>query len=381
MYRLSAEQEAIVNRAAIVADRDIRPHAERVDADGAFPQEAIRALGTEGFLGLTISTEFGGMGKDVRVACAVLDEIAQRCASAGMIYMMHLCGVACYAAVPDNTAPYLRAAAEGKHLSTLAWSERGSRSHFWAPVSRAVARDGRVRIRAEKSFVTSAGYADGYVVSTQHPGAREPMESTLYLVLGEDAGLTVTGQWTGLGMRGNASAPMFLDVSLSDDRILSKPGKGFEMMLSILPVFQLGNAAVSIGIAEAAVQSTLSYLTASRNEYLNARLVDIPELRTRLAQMRIATDQARAHLVSAIDATETPGPSTLLRVLEAKVVTSEAALQVAEIGMRACGGAAFAKRVSVERQLRDAHAPAVMAPTTDHLYEFIGRTVCGMELF
>jgi alkylation response protein AidB-like acyl-CoA dehydrogenase len=382
MYRLNADQQATVDRAREVAETTIGPNAQRVDADGAFPRESIDALGKAGLLGLTIPTDLGGLGQGMRVACAVLDEVAQRCASTGMIYLMHLCGVACYAAAPSKTERQLRAAARGDHLTTLAWSERGSRSHFWAPVSQAVPSNGAVTVSAEKSFVTAAGQASGYVVSTQRPGAAAPTESTLYMVSRDDAGLSVAGAWSGLGMRGNASAPMTLkDVALGEDRALCEPGKGFEMMMSILPVFQLGNAAVSVGIAEAAVGATQRHLTTARIEYLDAPLSSLPELRARLAQMRIQTDRARAHLVSAIDAVEAPGPTTMLLVLESKASASEAALQVAEIAMRACGGAAFGKRLSVERHMRDAHAAGVMAPTTDHLNDFIGRALCGMELF
>ena len=211
MYRLDAEQEAIIDRVRALAEAEIGPHAARVDADGAFPREAIAALARAGFLGLTIAPEHGGMGQGLRVACAALDEIAQRCASTAMVYLMHLCGVACYAAAPDRAAAQLRAAAAGAHLSTLAWTERGSRSQFWAPVSQAVrAEDGAVTVSADKSFVTSAGHADGYVVSTRWADAQTPTETMLYLVLRDDAGLAVAGPWAGLGLRGNASAPMRL---------------------------------------------------------------------------------------------------------------------------------------------------------------------------
>src|SRR6185295_4846612 len=98
------------------------------------------------------------------------------------IYLMHLCGCACYVAHPNGHEDVLRAVAQGKHLSTLAWSEKGSRSHFWAPISQATQRDGRVVLNAQKSFVTSAGVADGYVVSTRTPGATEATDTMLYLV-------------------------------------------------------------------------------------------------------------------------------------------------------------------------------------------------------
>ena len=383
MYRLDKAQQAVVERARKIAEEDVGPHADRVDADGVFPEEAIGALGREGFLGLTVSPDLGGMGQGVRVACAVLDEISQHCASTGMVYLMHLCGLASYGAAPEPAAEQLRAAARGEHLSTLAWSERGSRSHFWAPVSQEVRENGVATISAEKSWVTSAGHADGYVVSTRWSEAHGPTDTMLYKVLSGDRGLTVAGAWNALGMRGNASAPMKLDgVAVGEERMLSEPGKGFETMLGIvLPVFQLGSAAIAVGMAEAAVRATQRHLTTSRFQHTDSRLADLPNLRARLAEMRIQTDRARAHLASVLDSVEDPGPDTQLLLLGIKASASETAVDVTDSGMRACGGAAFSRHLGLERFFRDARAAIVMAPTTDHAHDFIGRALCGMELF
>jgi alkylation response protein AidB-like acyl-CoA dehydrogenase len=204
----------------------------------------------------------------------------------------------------------------------------------------------------------------------------------IYLVLEGDAGMRVSAPWSGLGMRGNSSSPMTLvDVEVGEDRALSAPGKGLDMMLGIvLPVFQLGQAAIACGIAEAAVEATRQHLTSSRFEHLGTSLADLPNLRARLARMRIETDRARAHLVSVLDSIENPGPMTQLLVLEVKAAASEAAVLVTETGMRACGGAAFSKHLGLERYFRDARAAVVMAPTTDQAHEFIGRALCGMEV-
>ena len=277
MYRLNDEQQRIADTAAQVADRDLAPRAASVDREAAFPKDSIAALGASGLLGLNVPKDHGGLGQGPRTTVAVIDAIAQRCPSTAMVYLMHLCGVACYAAAPDKTAALLKAAAAGRHLSTLAFSEKGSRSHFWAPVSRAATSgNGTVRISAKKSFVTSAGEADGYVVSTLSSGATQPIESSIYLVLKDDAGVSVAGAWRGLGLRGNASAPMTLDnVSVAADRALTADGKGLDMMLGVvLPLFQVGSAAVGIGIAEAAVRATIDHVTHARFEESNSSLKD-----------------------------------------------------------------------------------------------------------
>ena len=384
MYRLNEEQQRIVTNAAAVAGRDLAARAADVDRDGAFPTESIQALGASGLLGLNVPVEHGGLGQGLRTAAAVIDALAQQCASTAMVYLMHLCGIACYAAATDKTGPLLEAAAKGRHLSTLAFSEKGSRSHFWAPVSRATkSEDGAVTVSAQKSFVTSAGHADGYVVSTLASSATQPIESSIYLVLKDDEGVAVSGSWQGLGLRGNSSAPMTLgNVSLGADRALTADGKGLDMMLGVvLPLFQVGSAAVGIGIAEAAVQATIRHVTQARFEESNTSLADLPTLRAQIARMRIETDRARAHLGAVLDSLESPGPATQLMVLEAKASGTEAAVAVTEMAMRTCGGAAFGGAHGIERMFRDARAPIVMAPTSDVAYEFIGRALCGMEVF
>jgi alkylation response protein AidB-like acyl-CoA dehydrogenase len=383
MYRLTPDQQLIVQHISTIADQAIAPHATRIDSTREFPRESIAALAAQGFLGLTVPIAFGGLGQGLRTAAAALDEIGQRCSSTAMVYLMHLCGIACYVAASEKTEPDLRAAARGEHLSTLAFSESGSRSHFWAPVSRAASDNGVMRLSAQKSFVTAAGQADGYVVSTLDADATQPMESTIYLVRWNDRGLQVSGAWNGLGMRGNASAPMTFDnVTVGAGRALTARGKGLDMMLGVvLPAFQIGSAAVALGIAEAAVEITQRHLTTTRLEHLNSSLAEMPVLRARLAQMRIETDRARAHLVSVLDSIEAPGPATQLLVLEAKAAATEAAVHVTDLGMRTCGGAAFGGALGLERLFRDARAPIVMAPTSDQAYDFIGRALCGMEVF
>jgi len=384
MYRLNEAQQRIAATAAAIAEKDLAPRAAAVDRDAAFPTESIAALGAGGLLGLNVPQAYGGLGEGLRTAAAVIDALAQRCPSTAMVYLMHLCGIACYAAVPDKTGALLRQAAAGRHLSTLAFSEQGSRSHFWAPISRAqTAGAGGVTISAQKSFVTSAGHAQGYVVSTLASGATQPVESTIYLLLNEDDGVSIAGSWRGLGLRGNASAPMTLEaVAAPADRALTAEGKGLDMMLGVvLPLFQVGSAAVGVGIAEAAVQATIAHVTQARVEESNSSLSDLPTLRAQMARMRIETDRARAHLAAVLDSLESPGPATQLMVLEAKASGTEAAAAVTELAMRTCGGAAFAGAHGIERLFRDARAPIVMSPTSDLAYEFIGRALCGLEVF
>ena len=110
-------------------------------------------------------------------------------------------------------------------------------------------------------------------------------------------------------------------------------------------------------------------------------MADLPTIRAYVARMRIKTDMVRALLLDTLNALESGREDTMLRVLEIKAAAGETATEVTDLAMRVCGGAAFRKEVGVERHFRDARAATVMAPTTDVLYDFIGKAACGLPLF
>src|ERR1700729_766764 len=378
--------EKALLQAREIADRVLAPAASQNDKEGRFSTEAVHSLGQAGLLGLTLPTEFGGAGLGPRTFAAVLATLAEADASVAMVYLMHICASATIAAARSGSAVahILKQIASGGHLSTLAFSEAGSRSHFWAPVSRARTNGLGVRLAAKKSWVTSAGRAQSYVVSSLSPEGAGPTDSTLYLVPAGVSGLSVEGSWDGLGLRANASAPMVLDdCEVPGELQLTDDGAGFQAMLNVvLPQFNLGTAAVALGLCRAAVAGTAAHLKSARFEHLGQTLGESPPtLRAQLATMQIDTDGLAARIDDLIDHLERPRDTTVLRVLESKAAAGDVAIAVTSAAMRACGGAAFAKHTGIERLFRDAHAGAVMAPTGDVLREFIGKAVLGKPLF
>ena len=378
--------DTAVSNAKEIADRVLSPAARQNDKEGRFSIEAIAAFGPAGLLGLMLPAEVGGAALGPRTFAAVVATLAEADASVAMVYLMHICATATIAAARDDArfAPTLKEIAAGRHLSTLAFSEAGSRSHFWAPLSRARRNGAGVYLTARKSFVTSAGHAQSYVVSSLAPEGKGPTDSTLYLVSAGARGLSIAGPWDGLGMRANASAPMSLeDCEVSAAQQLTVDGAGFQAMLQVvLPLFNLGSAAVSLGLCRAAVAATATHLKTARFEHLGQSLGEsLPTLRAQLATMQIETDGLAARLDDLVGHLEQPRDTTMLRVLECKAAGGDTAIAVTSAAMRACGGAAFSKHLSIERVFRDAHASAVMAPTGDVLREFIGKAVLGMPLF
>src|SRR5580765_2189059 len=205
--------DTAVSNAKQIAERVLTPAARQNDKEARFSVEAVAALGPAGLLGLMLPDKVGGAALGPRTFAAVVETLAGADASVAMVYLMHICATATIAAARAgaSVAPTLAEIAAGRHLSTLAFSEAGSRSHFWAPVSRARRSGAAVYLTARKSWVTSAGHAQSYVVSSLAPDAKGPTDSTLYLVPAGARGLSIAGPWDGLGLRANASAPMSLE--------------------------------------------------------------------------------------------------------------------------------------------------------------------------
>jgi alkylation response protein AidB-like acyl-CoA dehydrogenase len=362
-----------------VIEETVRPMARQVDADGTFPRESLAALAASGLLGLPMAQSVGGGGGGLDEAVAVVRQLSGACGSTAMIVMMHYSA----AVLIDHYGPekIRMAIAAGDHLSTLAFSESGSRSHFWAPLGTATATAAdHVRLDAKKSWITAAGEAESYVWSSRPLAADGPM--TLWLVPAESAGFSEPGQFDGLGLRGNRSAPVVADgVVVPGDAMLGPDGSGLDIAFAeVLPWFLVLNAAFSVGLMEAVTDEVGNHLRSTRLEHLNLSLAESQLARMDHARMRIATDQAAALLGDTLAALAAQRADAMLKVLEVKAAAGEGAADVTDLAMKVCGGAAFRKELGIERRFRDARAVRVMAPTSDALVDMVGRAINDLPL-
>jgi alkylation response protein AidB-like acyl-CoA dehydrogenase len=238
-----------------------------------------------------------------------------------------------------------------------------------------------VRLSGRKSFVTSAHHADSYVWLSRPTQGGEL--TSLWLVPRTAAGLRIDGSFDGLGLRGNDSAPVVAeDVRVTVADRLGEDGGGFGLMMSVvLPWFNVLSASVSAGLMHALVERTAKHVGAARFEHAGAAIADLPTVRAFVARMQIRSDQTKALNADTLAAIASGRADATLRVLESKAAAGEAAGEVGDLAMRVCGGAAYRKDVGVERVFRDSRAALVMGPTTDVLYDFIGKAVCGLPLF
>jgi isovaleryl-CoA dehydrogenase len=361
-----------------IIETQVAPHAAEVDATGSFPKPGIAALQEAGLLAGPVDAAYGGGGLGLSAATDIVRQLSLSCGSTAMVVTMHYAATAVLAATGREDV--LREIGKRRHLTTLAFSESGSRSHFWAPVGIAKSDGDEVVLEARKSWVTSAHEADSYVWSSRPLSADGPM--TLWYVPTRIPGLAVTGTFDGLGLRGNDSCPVTADaVRVPRAALLGTDGAGLDIALaSVLPWFLLLNASAGVGLMQAVTADTARHLTGTTLQHLDQSLAAQLPARTKLATMQIHTDRTRTLVEDAVRAVETGRADAQLLVLEVKAAADESAATVADLAMSACGGAAFRKELGIERRFRDSRAARVMAPTTDALLDFVGRALTGMPL-
>lgn len=378
-WKVTGDGEGLLAKAAAAAEKTIGPAAAAVDKDARFPKEGIEALRAAGLLGLVGGKDAGGHGQGMRTAAACVERVAQDCPSTAMIFLMHTCASA---VLDKHGTPELRKATSGGKLATLAFSETGSRSAFWIPAGTAAKSGGSVKLDAEKQLITSAGVCDYYVWSSK-PAAADGL-STIWAVPSNAAGLTITAKFEGMGLRGNGSSPISAKgVSIPEGNRLGEDGKGFDVMMGIvMPWFAVLSCAHQVGLMEGCFARATAHVSGGpKYAFDGSALSALPQVRQHVAKMRVKIDLVRGFLLDALDALESGRADAMLRVLECKVAGSETSLEVTDLAMRVCGGAAYRKDVAVERFFRDSRAATAMAPVTDALYDFIGKAVCGLPVF
>jgi isovaleryl-CoA dehydrogenase len=377
---------SLIATAREVAERVVAPAAEREDREARWPAEAMRALADAGLLGLNAPLAQGGHGAGLRGLVAVAETLASESASTAMCFAMHCVGTAVIAAraTDRQKQAFLEPIARGEHVTTLALSEPGTGAHFYLPETALEADGDGYRVSGTKSFVTNGGEADSYVVSARAAEGGDDADGAFSCVLVERdaAGLEWTDLWRGLGMRGNSSRTARLEgVRVPASQLLGEEGDQLWYVFEVIaPYFLMAMAGTYTGLAAAAVEIAREHLGSRRYSHSGELLGSEPVLAHRLGDLWVEVERTRRMVYSAAERFDAGDADALPAVLGAKAAASDAAVRAANEAMTLCGGAAYRADARLARILRDARASHVMAPTTDMLKTWVGRTLLHLPL-
>lgn len=368
-----------------VTEQVIAPRAAEVDETARWPSHSLEALAEANLLGLHVPKRFGGHEQGLLALAVISETIAQGCTSSALCYAMHCVGSAVIAskATGYHQDRYLVPIAENRHITTLALSESGTGAHFYLPQTKLTRYQDEFEISGTKQFVTNGGHADSYVISTQvSPEAESDGDFSCLIVDRDCPGVSWLPHWRGLGVRGNASRGMQFDRARVPVRnLLGEEGDQIWYAFEVVaPYFLIAMAGTYTGLAQAALDQTVSHLCQRHYEHSGTRLADYDILQYRVAEMKLAVDKCRALLYQAAKLGDQGHSHAVQQIMMAKADAADTATLVTNDALTCGGGQAYRENADQARRLRDARAAHVMSPTTDLLKTWIGRQALGLPI-
>ena len=380
-FPLTSKQLEWKERAVGIAERDIGPRATYYDREAEFPQESLNALRDAGLWSIRVPQKYGGLGLDLVTTCLIVEEVSKKCPSTAMCYKMHLEAVEAISQIPTQyqLKRYIEPLLRGEMFAAAPGGEpHGKTGDDWTPVRQTVSTlprvEGGLQIdHVRKSYVTSAGHATHYVIFCRVEGGRTEGPPELLMFKNDEVEWETIGEWNGLGMRGNRSVPMIFNGVVPEENLV-----GFELEDKSVPVMTkymapcqiLTYGAAYLGIASGAFE--IACAEGSKRFPSGARRLDNPINQRRMAEMSAQVEAARALLHSAAAMADSERATSILPLLQAKVICSEVGVRVTTELMTMFGGTAFAGRLPFERYFRDARAGLVMGQANDVAYATIG---------
>jgi isovaleryl-CoA dehydrogenase len=382
---LSLKLHALQATLEQVVETTVYSEAARVDRECQWPRHSMEALAAAGLMGMQVPVHLGGHGQGLLALSMATEAIGRACPSSALCYGMHCVGTAVIAAkaTPFHQENYLRPIAAGRHITTLALSESGSGAHFYLPETTLSADGDELVVEGTKQFVTNGAHADSYVVSAL--ASRTGLEAGDFSCLVVDAdtpGTEWLAPWNGFGMRGNSSRGLrFNEARVAPRQLLGEEGdQAWYVFEVVAPYFLMAMAGTYLGIAQSALDAAGEHLRNRRYAHSGEALRDVETLQGRYAAMWVAVEKTRALIYEAARRGDLAHPDALPFILACKADAGETAVFLANEAMTICGGAAYRENSRVGQMLRDARASHVMAPTTDLLKLWTGRSLLGLPL-
>jgi len=381
------EYESIRREIRQLVESVIAPNADRHDREGSYPRENLRALAEAGWNSVLFPKELGGLGLDHVAFTIAAEEISAADASTGLIYVMHVSAAQSIFlfGTDDQRERWVKGARAGK-IGTFSTSERATGGHFWHNLSQARRTGEDYVIDLEKSFTTSSGQADFYVLTTQTPGASKASDASWFIVDGKQPGIS-PGPWDALGVHANHSGSLrFENVHVPVRDRLGREGQGKEIMFDgASPAYLLGLGAVWHGVSRGALAETTGYATRTVHRDFDRRLADYQLLRQELGRAEVLLEslppwqRSLAEQLDQYQAAGKPQGELLLQLVAFKVHAAEVAAHVTRAGLDVSGGYGY-KRGPLERYFRDARAGLVMGPSNNIAREWLGKSLVGLPL-
>ncbi|MFZ0544348.1 MAG: acyl-CoA dehydrogenase [Candidatus Promineifilaceae bacterium] len=383
---ITEEHEMIRDAARDFAQNAIAPIAAEFDESGDFPINTVRQMGGLGFMGIEVPEEYGGVGMDTLAYVLALEEICKVDASHGTIMSVNnslVCHGLMKFGTEEQKQKYLVPVASGQKIGSYSLTEPMSGSDAGTMRSRAVLNDEGTHyiINGRKSWVTSAPYADVVVLFTMTDPEKQHHGITAFIIDTDQPGFARGKKEPKLGIRASATSEITFDnYACPVENRLGKEGEGFKIAMTVLDAGRIGIASQALGIAEAALDASVSY--AQEREAFGQKIGQFQMIQQKLADMKCRVEASRLLIYQAALAKMQSAETHQRYSLEAsmaKLFASETAMWVATQAVQIHGGMGYSKELPVERYFRDAKITEIYEGTSEIQRMVIARSLTGLR--
>jgi short-chain 2-methylacyl-CoA dehydrogenase len=375
-FDLSPEQQEFQRTVRAFVDDAIRPHAERWDAEGELPMEAVKQMAELGLFGLPFPEEFGGMGGDFLTLCLAIEELA-RVDSSLAITLEAAVGLGAMPIWHFGTAEqrqrWLPQLARGEKLAGFGLTEPGGGSDAGATRTSARLVGGEWVINGSKAFITNSGtpITEFVTVTALTDNRNGRKEISAIIVPNGTEGFAVGKGYRKMGWHHSDTRELsFNDVRVPEENLLGNRGEGFKNFLKILDDGRIAIAALAVGLAQGCVDESIRY--AKERTAFGRPIGDFQALQFKIADMAMKTELARTAYHRAAWLKELGRPYKKEAAM-AKLYASEIAVDVARDAVQVHGGYGYIEEFPVCRHFRDSKILEIGEGTSEVMRILIAR--------
>jgi alkylation response protein AidB-like acyl-CoA dehydrogenase len=357
------------------AEKEIRPNVMKYDESQEFPKAIFTKMAELGFLGAYYPEEYSGAGLSAIDFTVIVEEIARVDPSVALGLCAH--NGLCISHIYNNASEalkkkYLPDLCSGKKLGGWGLTEAFSGSDAGGMKTTAVKEGNEWVINGTKNFITHASVGETFVVLAVTDKTKDKSISAFVVEKGT-SGFSVGKKENKLGMRSSDTATLILDnVRVPAENLIGKEGEGFKQALAVLDGGRIGIAALSVGLAQGALEASIKY--SKERQQFGRPIADNQGVQFKLADMAMEIEASRL-LVRKAASMRDAGMNVNLEAAQAKYYASETATRAANEAVQIHGGYGFIKDFPVEKFYRDVKLLTIGEGTSEVQKMVIARNI------
>ena len=356
-YTIPEQDRLILDSLERFLDRDVRPHVREFEDPDIYPQAMVDAMAEMGLFGVTIPTEYGGLGLSCLTYARITETVSRAWMSLSGTFSSHLIMAEAIRRFGTEAQrdKWLPKFATGELRGGISLTEPDAGTDLQAITTKAVHDGDNYIVNGAKMWATNSHHGDILAVLVKTDPDAEPRHTGISLFLIEQGtpGFPQPKKLRKLGYRGvDTGEPVFENCIVPAENLIGEvEGRGFKQIMAGLELGRINVAARGVGVAQAALDEAVRY--SQERHTFGKPICQHQAIQLKLADMATRVEAARLLTYRAASAYDT-GERSDMEAGMAKLFGTEAAVENSLESMRIHGGYGYSKEFDVERLYRDA---------------------------